>query len=229
MIYISIDIETTGLDPENCEILSIGAIIEDTTKNLSFSEIPKFHCAINRKTIKGEIFAINMNKEIIEKIVNYQKEKTQEGKNNLILEYGMQFLSEEEIVQEFYWWLFSNGVFDFDVEKMINSPTSTHILYGKVPQVTSRTEKAVITVAGKNFASFDKIFLQKLPRWKQLIHTRSRVIDPSIYFTDWNLDTAPPGLSLCKARAGLSSHVTHDALEDAWDVILLLRKTYTNA
>ena len=141
----------------------------------------------------------------------------------------MQFLSEDEVVQEFYWWLFSNRAINFDVERMLIAPINNHIIYGKVPQITSRTEKAVITVAGKNFASFDKLFLQKLPRWKQLIHTRSRVIDPSIYFTNWDLDIAPPGLSLCKERAGLNSHVTHDALEDAWDVILLLRKTYTNA
>ena len=43
MKYISIDIETTGLDPENCQILSIGAVIEDTLNQLPFEELPTFH------------------------------------------------------------------------------------------------------------------------------------------------------------------------------------------
>lgn len=227
MKYLSIDIETTGLDPENCEILSIGAILEDTEKRLSFEEIPKFHCAINRKTIRGEMFATNMNKELIEKIVYYQSAKTQDEKDDLVRMSEMFFLPEDEVVQEFYWWLFSVGAFEFDTEKMLNIPRHEHSLYGKVPLLTSKMQRAVITVAGKNFASFDKVFLEKLPRWKQAIHVRSRLIDPAIYFTDWKIDTAPPGLNECKKRAGINGEVTHNALEDAWDVILLLRKMYT--
>lgn len=226
MKYLSIDIETTGIDSENCEILSIGAILEDTEKILPFEEIPKFHCAINRRTIKGEIFATNMNRDLIEKIVQYQSASSQDEKNDLVQMTGMWFLPEEEVVQEFYWWLYRNGGFEFDLEKMIDEPKFEHPLHGKVPVLTSKMKKATITVAGKNFASFDKLFLEKLPRWKQCINIRSRVIDPAIFYTDWSVDKAPPGLAACKERAGIEGIVTHDALEDAWDVILLLRKIY---
>jgi hypothetical protein len=226
MRYLSIDIETTGIDSENCEILSIGAILEDTENILPFEEIPKFHCAITRRSIKGEMFAINMNRDLIQKIVQYQSAKEQEEKDTISEQTKMLFLNEEEVVQEFYWWLYSNGAFTFDIEKMLNEQKFDHFLYGKVPLLTSKTQKATITVAGKNFASFDKLFLEKLPRWKQAIGIRSRVIDPAIYYTDWNVDTAPPGLAKCKERAGIEGIVTHDALEDAWDVILLLRKIY---
>jgi oligoribonuclease len=226
MKYLSIDIETTGIDFDNCEILSIGAILEDTEKPLSFEEVPKFHCAINRKTIKGELFATNMNRDLIEAIVQYQAAKDQDEKNDLVQMKGMYFLPEEEAVQEFYWWLYTNGAFEFDVEKMIDHPKHNHPLYGKVPLLTSKMQRAVITVAGKNFASFDKVFLEKLPRWKQAIYIRSRIIDPAIFYTDWSTDTAPPGLAKCKERAGIEGIVTHNALEDAWDVILLLRKMY---
>jgi oligoribonuclease len=226
MKYLSIDVETTGIDSENCEILSIGAILEDTENILPFEEIPKFHCAINRRSIKGELFATNMNRDLIEKIVHYQSAKDQDEKNDLVQMTGMQFLPEEEVVQEFYWWLYSNGAFTFDVEKMMNTPSVIHGKYGKVPMITSKTQRATITVAGKNFASFDKLFLEKLPRWKQLIGIRSRVIDPAIFYTDWSVDNAPPGLAKCKERAGIEGIVTHDALEDGWDVVLLLRKIY---
>jgi oligoribonuclease (3'-5' exoribonuclease) len=41
-----VDVETTGLEKDRYQILSIGAIIEDTSKKLPFDEIPKFHAAI---------------------------------------------------------------------------------------------------------------------------------------------------------------------------------------
>ena len=46
MIYVSVDTETTGLESESHKILSIGAIIEDTSKKLTYDQIPKFNCAI---------------------------------------------------------------------------------------------------------------------------------------------------------------------------------------
>jgi len=64
MIYISIDTETTGLNPENCQLLSFGAIVEDTNKKLPFDQIPKFHCAVlrgERDILQGELYALNMN------------------------------------------------------------------------------------------------------------------------------------------------------------------------
>ncbi len=52
MKYLSIDIETTGLDPLKDQLLSFGAIIEDTENPLPFDEIPKFHAAIKRNRIE---------------------------------------------------------------------------------------------------------------------------------------------------------------------------------
>ena len=49
MRYISIDIETTGLDAETNQILSIGAVVEDTNNLVPFDELPKFHAVIKRK------------------------------------------------------------------------------------------------------------------------------------------------------------------------------------
>ena len=68
MKYISIDIETTGLDPENNDILSIGAIVEDSNNPLPFDQCPKFHVAIIREQLTGSPFALNLNKELIESI-----------------------------------------------------------------------------------------------------------------------------------------------------------------
>jgi hypothetical protein len=83
-----------------------------------------------------------------------------------------------------------------------------------------------ITVAGKNFASFDKLFLERLPRWKQAIRIKQRILDPAILYVDWKTDSDVPNLLKCKERAGINGTVTHNALEDAWDVIEVLRKKY---
>lgn len=223
MKYVSIDIETTGLDRENCQILSIGAIIEDTNNPLSFEGSPKFHVAIKRPSITGDLYAINLNKDLIEAIVQYQTAQDQDEKNDLVQMTGMWFMNEDEVVQEFYQWLIANGM---DHKQMLDGPFTNHPLYGKVPTLCSKTEKIHITVAGKNFATFDKIFLERLPRWKQAIAIRQRIIDPGILFTDWKNDESLPGLSECKKRAGLNEVVTHNAVEDAWDVIELCRKCY---
>jgi oligoribonuclease len=223
MRYISIDIETTGLNPETCQILSIGAIIEDTLNQLPFDELPKFHGVIKREHVSGSLFALNMNRDLIETIVQYSTAQDQDEKNDIVHMTRMQFYHEDEIVEAFYEFLFINGIVD-------NADfTGPHKLgrSGKtVPALSSRMKPVTITCAGKNFATFDKLFLERLPRWKQAIRIKQRVLDPAILYVDWKEDTEVPNLNICKERAGIQGLVTHNALEDAWDVIEVLRKKY---
>lgn len=226
MKYVSIDIETTGIDREKCQILSIGAIIEDTTNKKPIEECPQFHAAIklqDRQGFYGEPVALAMNAELIGHIANYAK-SSQEEKDDIVNMTGMQFLEESEIATEFYYWLYANGAFvmpeNFDMNLITRHPE-----YGIIPHV-NRAPKAVINVAGKNFGTFDKIFLERLPRWKQLIEVRNRILDPAILFVDWSEDRALPGLDACKKRAGIEGKVTHNALEDAIDVVNVLRTKY---
>jgi len=224
MKYVSIDIETTGLDPENNQILSVAAIIEDTNNPLPFDEVPKFHVAIKRENISGSMFAINMNRDLVESIVHYQTAKDQDEKNDLVHMTGMLFMEEEEVVESLYQFLYRNGLVDVDPEYL--SKTSKLVNGIRYPMLTSNMQKVHITCAGKNFGTFDKLFLEKLPRWKQVFRIRQRILDPSVLFVDWKNDESLPGLSDCKKRAGLSEVVTHNALEDAWDVVELFRKKY---
>jgi DNA polymerase III epsilon subunit-like protein len=222
MKYISLDIETTGLEKDRYQILSIGAILEDTEKKLGFEEIPKFHAAILNNEITGSPFAINMNKDLIEAIVQYQTAETQDEKNDLVQMTGMQFYKEDQVVEGFYRWLCDNDLVDYKFTDMM-----VRIENGKsYPALTSKTKPVSINVAGKNFASFDKLFLERLPRWQQVIRIRQRIIDPSVIFTNWKDDQTLPNLQTCKERAKIEGIVTHNALEDAWDVIQLLRTQY---
>jgi len=213
MKYVSIDIETTGINREKCQVLSIGAVIEDTNNPLPIEELPIFHAAIiGREGFFGEPTALIMNAGLISIIDSYQKAKNQDEKDDLMQKSGMQFLKEDEIVIALYNWLAKNGM----VEGV------TEFTYTRAMP----TKKVYLNVAGKNFATFDKVFLEQLPRWKQLIDCRNRILDPAILFVDWVNDEALPGLGKCKERANVEGIVTHDALEDAIDVVNVLRTKY---
>jgi oligoribonuclease len=224
MRYISIDIETTGLDPETCQILSIGAVIEDTLNPIPFEELPKFHAVIKRENVSGSLFALNMNKDLIETIVKYTTSRDQDEKNYIAHMTGMQFYNEDEVVEALFQFCYRNGLVDLD-PNFINNIYKTvgGISY---PILTSNMPKTYLNCAGKNFAGFDKKFLEKLPRWKQVFSIRSRVLDPGILFVDWINDESIPSLDECKKRAGIDGVVTHNAVEDAMDVVMLFRKFY---
>lgn len=225
MIYCAIDCETTGLNPEKHQILSIGVIIEQTTKKLPFQEIPKFHCAIVREEIVGELFALNLNKDLIATINDWNN-SDELGKKQIEDSTGMIFCKEDEVVQHLFRFLFKNSVLDKSLYDW-GTNTKIEVIDGvSYPSLRSNITKSHLTIAGKNFGTFDKLFIEKLPRWQQVFKIRQRIIDPTILFTDWINDEALPNLTTCKKRAKTGGEVTHDAIDDAWDVIELMRTQY---
>ena len=225
MIYLSIDIETTGLDPQNHQILSVGVVVEDTTKKLPFHEIPKFHCAIVREEIVGGLFALNLNKDLITTINDWNT-SNEVGKKQIEDSTGMIFCKEDEVVGHLFKFLYFNGVLNELFYLKIRNGVEYKEVSEVCPQLNSNIVKSHLNVAGKNFATFDKLFLEKLPRWQQVFKIRQRIIDPTILFTDWKNDEALPNLTTCKERAKTGGEVSHNAVEDAWDVIELMRTQY---
>jgi hypothetical protein len=222
MLYVSIDIETSGLNSDSNHVLSIGAIIEDTTKKLPYEELPKFNAIVLQHTIQGSPRALSMNKDIIELMGSYLEGNDENRKRlNTVSDY--KFYKEEDVAKEFYYFLEENGF----GQGIMNSGGYVEVKDGKHrPMINNLTKPIIINVAGKNFGTFDKLFLEQLPWWQKLIRVRSRILDPSILFCDWNEDDSLPSLIRCKERANIEGIVTHNALEDAWDVIELLRKHY---
>lgn len=194
MKYLSIDIETTGLNYEKHQILSFACIIEDTENNLSFENIPKLYLEFKDEIKEGADFkALAMNSEVL---------------NNIADNGG--FYSNE----------LGNLLHKFLIDNNINVNES-------------------LNLAGKNLSEFDLKFLSKIS-WltyheghaeDKLIYLKTmkysrRIIDVAILYADWGKDKHLPNLSLCKERAGLETNVSHNALDDAWDVIRLLRLNY---
>ena len=224
MRYVSIDIETTGTNPETDQILSIGAVIEDTNNIKAFKDMPKFHGVIKRDKIQGGLYALNMNKTLLEIMTNYTFTEDEEERDAILAKNEVKFYDENEIVKEFYYFLAENG---YDNDELTTFNDYVTFKNGRMlPTADSRNNSITFNVAGKNFSDFDKLFLEKLPHWGTLVKPRRRVIDPAVTFIDWHKDETVPSLSKCKERAGYDKDVSHNAVHDAWDVIQLLRKEY---
>lgn len=89
--------------------------------------------------------------------------------------------------------------------------------------------KIKILPAGKNFAGFDKLFLNRLPSFEYYIQFSHRVLDPgSMYVTPY--DAIIPDIKECMKRSGLdfSNMTLHNALDDATIVVKLIRKKLLN-
>ena len=65
MIYVPLDIETTGLDPTRDQVLEIALLIEDTNDLKPVDELPSFVARIWHEQIEGSPFVLAMNADLI--------------------------------------------------------------------------------------------------------------------------------------------------------------------
>lgn len=200
MRFVSIDVETTGFDPVENQVIEFAAVIEDTSLERDVDDLPFFHCYVVHDEYNWLRDASNfdgnsksdstfeMNKDIFEKIKNRE-----DYPNDL-------FLNSDEVVDGFVSFLEDNGF--------------------------SRSDDGVFELvgAGKNIMVFDKPFLNELSGWSDNIRLRHRSIDPTVLYIRWDEDDVPPSFQECLDRAGFDKTVSHNALDDARDVIKLVRK-----
>lgn len=204
MKYVSIDIETTGLNPEEHQIIEFAAIIEDSKNPKSYEESKKFRRVVLSpdRMYNFSSYAAKINSNLIKIIAAIENNEVYGfgGNDNL----SSTWVPRHELIGAFKQWLLCN-------EFKENSRGVLEII-----------------VAGKNFASFDKQFILALPDFESYgIRFHHRSLDPCGAYINWNDDEVPPSTETCKLRANLNGEVKHEALADAWDVIQLLRPQYS--
>ena len=64
--YVSIDTETTGLEPQWCQILEFGAVLENWHDPVD--QLPYFHRYLKYTKVTGNPYALALNAEILRKI-----------------------------------------------------------------------------------------------------------------------------------------------------------------
>jgi len=201
MKYFSVDIETTGLDFEDCQIIEFAAIFEDPNRQLPFEEIPRFKRIIRHDKYTGSAIAINMNARIFK----------------ILAEFDMKPRAEKEAFAKLHNIIKPGELMNEFLEFVIQC-----YAYYNLPVPFNG-----INVAGKNFPGFDNRFIEILkrdyPSFGGSLKIKNRVADPATLYVNWYEDESLPGLLDCKVKAGVKGIVTHDAEEDAWDVIEVLR------
>ncbi len=72
MRYAAIDVETTGLDPERCQVLELACVVE-TDWRVPVGELPRFRALVDPGEIRGEPRALEMNARLIRELADIGK------------------------------------------------------------------------------------------------------------------------------------------------------------
>jgi oligoribonuclease len=206
MKFVSIDIEGTGLDTERDQVLQIGAVFDDTSywrgpSFKSIEDLPKFKVTILHDRIEGQVGGIHLNAGIFEKINQFNGLKSGSQDYVDFVNANGEFMKPKKAVEFFHQFL-----------------CDTHF--------SDSTQPVVINVAGKNFGTYDRPMLKRLPDWDKHVVMRQRMLDPAMLFWDPYSDDSLPNLSRCLSLSGYKHIVSHDALDDALDVVRVLRHAY---
>jgi oligoribonuclease len=84
MKYISIDVETTGLNPLYHQILEFGAVIDALPERVGgafvpIDQLPKFHAYVKHSMVSGSAFALSMHPKILRKIADQKDEEDEDA------------------------------------------------------------------------------------------------------------------------------------------------------
>ena len=195
--YVSIDLETTGLNPNECQILEIGAVIDDGRDNVD--SLPVFRAIVKHDQIKGEPYALQMHPKLLFAIAQIPAVQ------------GVGTLADPEISP-------------LDPVNCMRRPADVVPNFLNFLSVNGIDIKKGLQPAGKNFASFDKPFLEAgIPNWKKDVKIKHRTIDPgNLYW--YPGEEYIPDTAECYRRAGMEPVVAHTAVEDALGVVKLVRR-----
>lgn len=210
MKYVSIDIETTGINRDFCDMIEFGAIIEDTNNQLSYERAPKFQRFLNPprpEGYQGELYALNMHCDsgIIKEMnrLSMIQGKILKGQDVTSDEHNdaMKLISPRKLLHEFTLFLIEHG-------------------YENVGKQQPKVNLGAVTVAGKCFFAFDWDFIE--PLFGARICRRA--IDPAGWYWNPAEDDRLPSTVQCLERAGMEATGVHTSLGDAWDIIRLTRR-----
>lgn len=191
--YVSLDLETTGLDLQKSQILQIGAVFDDGKSPID--KLQTLNILVDNETITyGESYAMGMNawifKELFDKNSKFEKQ-------SLTIALQKLWLLLSEAAERAYEWDVANG---------------------------KQSPRKNIQIAGKNVGSFDLAILANqgatVDQAGVTAPADHRTIDVgSMYFEDFGRNAGLNSINKLTGRDGVS----HDALQDAFDVVTAIR------
>ena len=197
MLYVSMDLETLGLDPDFCSVIEVGAVVDDLENPRPVEELHRYHAYLTypHNRLQGEVYAMFMHSKsgMFERIAKREP--------------GYNYLPHDMLGEDMWNWLIATGLF----ERNSNG----------------NDLRVKIRIAGKNFMAFDMRFLRRLENFEDWIQIEHRALDPAMLYMR-PTDNKVPALQTCLDRAKIDKDVNHTAVEDAIDVVRLIRHKLCN-
>ncbi len=198
MKYVSLDLESTGRNRYAHQIIEFGVVIDDLKNPRPVDQLPALTGYVNHKGrddgLVWEMGALLMFQDRLEE---YNKAEKVEAEDLAARILG-----------------FITPFFIPNYAKVTQSPEFN---------LQAEQAKLQITFAGKQFASFDKGFLYMLDNSDALINTMHyRSLDPGSMYARPD-DDVIPSTAECMKRAKIGGAVMHRALDDARNVVKLIR------
>jgi hypothetical protein len=215
LTFASVDIETTGLDPNKDSVLEIAAGIGEVKARDEFANIndmsshiyaPMWYeirmLVIPRAPITAELYILSMHSRLWGEMAKYDKLM---GKDKQVIKVDLGLNPNK---QEFW---------------VVRRETVYPIFRS---WFKARNPDGFMNVAGKNYAGFDARFLRRIdPGFDDMF--RARVIDPApLYFRHG--DEKMPSTEMCLERLKVEwpempSMSEHSAMDDARAVTWMIR------
>lgn len=204
--FVSIDIETTGLDPKEHQILEVGFVVAKF-ENLD-EVLSSLRVLIQYKEYHGSGIALAMNAKLIEEISSKKA-------FNIISSFKSHpALLDYEIV------------LDGSQPSQMKQDFNLMVNYFLSQTISRNYKNDRISVAGKNYNAFDKLFLDRDFDFTNEHGIKHRVFDPGILYFDPLKDSEIPNTDECLKRAGIDKSSVHSAIDDAKIVIELLHNKW---
>ncbi len=196
MTYISLDIETTGLEIDHHSIIEIGALIDDFQTPID--ELPEFRCLVDNETIVANKYALGMHVDS-----GLLKELEDPDEDTLVLD-------PEEVAPAFKLWMVRNGI-DHDGERFGKGK------HGKAHPVGAGKNLASFDIPHLQTLPNWEDHIR--------FHHRVLDPGP-LYFDPSEDEKPPNLQTCMERAGFENTETDHTSLADARDVIKLLRRAY---
>lgn len=193
MKYLALDIETTGLDPHNNQIIEFGCILDDLESPIE--RLPRLEFLVVSSQYTCDPYCCILHTRLWS-LLNEAKHLVEE-----LWDLGLSSLEQT----------FKDGV-----TRLVTLPEYIPELLG------NWTDTKKLTIAGKNAANFDIPFLQRANHtaWNKLGFSH-RVLDPGSMYS--NPVDGIPSLPAILQTIGITPTQEHRTIGDCLDVIKVVR------
>jgi hypothetical protein len=203
--YLSVDLETTGLEGPLDQIVEFGAVLE--TFDRPVDQLPVFHTYIDNGRLTGNAYALSMHPTILRRIATKEK--------------GYSYLKPDEVGPALKEFLAATGFWVSPIQE------GTKTVPVPKPKITPAGKNF-----GAFDLDFIR---HQLPTLFDSVSFHYRILDTGNLYFDVRCDKCIPDTKVCIERAinicknlgfvhkGLDATVAHTAVEDARQIIILNR------